>query len=410
MTDSIVCPNCKKPIPLTQALTHQMNEQMQQKLFEVQRKGEEERAKLIEQAKLRIVEEKEKSRKEAEVSLRQKIAEEMELKIKDTQNESEELKKEKKLMQEQLLELNKTMRQIQNQSREKELELTKRFTEQEDKFRKEEQKRAEEQFKFMILEKDKKLEAVIKANEDLKRKLEQGSQQTQGEVLEDEVERMLRKEFPFDEINPVPKGKMGADIIQVVKKSNGKVCGTIIWEMKRTKTWGGDWIEKLKTDQRSINAEVAVIVSQNVPDTIKRFGLMDGVWVCEFDCMNGIAYSLRNQLMELQTAKSMMDGQNGKMDLLYKYITSTEFKHRVEAIMETFSNMKSEIEKEQNFFAKKWAREEKYLRNVLDNTLGMHGDLQGIMGKSIAELKGMEELPEKISTDAVDGETPDRLF
>src|SRR3990167_4827100 len=104
MTDSIVCPNCKKPIPLTQALTHQMNEQMQQKLDDLQRKGEEERTKLIEQAKLRIAEEKEKSRKEAEIDLRKKIAEEMELKIKDTQNESEELKKEKRLMQEQLLE------------------------------------------------------------------------------------------------------------------------------------------------------------------------------------------------------------------------------------------------------------------------------------------------------------------
>ncbi len=410
MTDSIVCPNCKKPIPLTQALTHQMNEQMQQKLDEVQKKGEEERTKLIEQAKLRIIEEKEKSRKEAEVSLRQKIAEEMELKIKDTQNESEELKKEKKLMQEQLLELNKTMRQLQNQNREKEIELTKKFNEEQDKLRKEEQQKAEEQFKLKLFEQEKKLQDVVKANEDLKRKLEQGSQQTQGEILELAVEEMLQKEFPFDDIKPVPKGKLGADIIHVVKKSNGQVCGTIIWEMKRTKSWGGDWIEKLKTDQRSINAEVAVIVSQSVPDTIKRFGISDGVWICEFDCITGIAYSLRNQLLELHTTKSMMDGQNGKMDLLYKYISSTEFKHRVEAIMETFSNMKDEIEKEKNFFAKKWAREEKYLRNVLDNTLGMHGDLQGIMGRSIAELKGMEELPEEISVDAVDEEAPDRLF
>jgi hypothetical protein len=410
MTDSIVCPNCKKPIPLTQALTHQMNEQMQQKLDEVQRKGEEERAKLIEQAKQRIVEEKEKSRKEAEVSLRQKIAEEMELKIKDTQNESEELKKEKKIMQEQLLELNKTMRQIQNQSREKELELTKRFTEQEDKFRKEEQKRAEEQFKFMILEKDKKLEAVIKANEDLKRKLEQGSQQTQGEMMELAVEEMLQKEFPFDEIKPVPKGINGADIIQIVKAQNGKVCGTIIWEMKRTKTWSQLWIDKLKSDQRQVHAELAVLVSQVVPDTIRKFGLSDGVWICEFDTLTGVAYALRNQLIELNSAKSMMDGQKGKMDLLYKYITSTEFKHRVEAIIEAFSIMQSDIEKERRWFAQKWSREEKNLRNVLDNTLGMHGDLQSIMGRSIAELKGMEALPEEISTDAVDGETPNTLF
>lgn len=410
MTDSIVCPNCKKPIPLTQALTHQMNEQMQQKLAEVQRKGEEERAKLIEQAKRRIEEEKEKSRKEAEITLRKKIAEEMELKIKDTQNESEELKKEKKIMQEQLLELNKTMRQIQNQSREKELELTKKFTEQEDKLRKEEQKRAEEQFKLMLLEKDKKLEAVLKSNEDLKRKLEQGSQQTQGEMMELAVEEMLQKEFPFDEIKPVPKGINGADIIQIVKSSNGKVAGTIIWEMKRTKTWSMGWIEKLKIDQRQVHAELAILVSQCVPDTIRRFGIHEGVWICEFDCLTGMAYALRNQLIELQSVKSMMNGQKGKMDLLYQYITSTEFKHRVEAIIETFSTMQSEIEKERRWFAQKWSREEKNLRNVLDNTLGMHGDLQSIIGKSISELKGMEELPVEIPVDTVDIDTSSRLF
>lgn len=396
MTDSIICPNCKEPIPLTQALTHQMNEQMEQKLKAIEKKGEEERQRLIELSKKRIEEERSKAAKEVEISVRKKIAEEMELKMKDTQNESEELKKEKKMLQEQLLELNKTMRKLQDQSREKEIELMKKFNDEQDKLRKEEQQKVEEQFKLMLLEKDKKLQDVVKANEDLKRKLEQGSQQLQGEILELAVEELLQREFPFDEVKPVPKGITGADILQIVNAMPGKPCGTIIWEMKRTKAWSQQWVEKLKSDQRQVKAELAVIVSQVVPDGIKRFGLVDGVWVCEFDCIAGMAYALRNQLIDLQTVRSSMTGQKDKMTVLYSYITSTEFRHRVEAIIEAFSNMQSEIEKERRWFSQKWAREEKNLRNVLDNTLGMHGDLQSIMGKSIAELKSMEQLPEQI--------------
>ncbi len=218
----------------------------------------------------------------------------------------------------------------------------------------------------------------------------------QGEILELAVEELLQREFPYDEIKPVPKGITGADIIQVVNAVPGKQCGTIIWEMKRTKAWSHQWVEKLKSDQRQVKAELAVIISQVVPDGVKRFGIVDGVWVCEFDCITGMAYALRNQLIDLHSAKSNMTGQKDKMTVLYSYITSTEFRHRVEAIIEAFSNMQGEIEKERRWFAQKWSREEKNLRNVLDNTLGMHGDLQSIMGKSIAELKSMEELPKQI--------------
>ncbi|HRN70458.1 MAG TPA: DUF2130 domain-containing protein [Candidatus Woesebacteria bacterium] len=402
MSDSIICPHCKKQIQLTEALTHEIDEKYKLQLDEERKKAEEERLRLIELSKKRIEEEKNKTAKEVENVMRKKIVEEMELKLKDTQNESEELKKEKRLMQEQLLELNKTMRKLQDQNREKELELTKKFNEEQDKLRKEEQQKVEEQFKLKLLEQDKKLQDVLKANEDLKRKLEQGSQQMQGEVLELAVEELLQREFPFDEVKPVPKGITGADIIQTVNAVPGKQCGTIIWEMKRTKAWSHQWVEKLKSDQRQVKAELAVIISQVVPDGIKRFGVVDGVWVCEFDCITGMAYALRNQLIDLHSAKSSMVGQKDKMNVLYSYITSTEFRHRVEAIIEAFSNMQEEIEKERRWFAQKWSREEKNLRKVLDNTLGMHGDLQSIMGKSIAELKSMEQLPEQIDQ-ATDG-------
>ncbi len=410
MHDSIICPNCKQPIPLTDAITHQVNEQHRNELLALQKKAEEEKQKLISLSRKRIQEEKEKSREEAVTELKEKLKEEMSLELKNIQNESKERKEQNEKLQEQLLEMNKMIRRLQDENREKELEMQKKFNEEQDKLRKEEQKRIEEQFKLRMLEQEKKLTDAIKANEDLRRKLEQGSQQMQGEVLELAIEELLQKEFPFDEIREVPKGVNGADIIQVVRNRGGKVCGTIIWETKRTKNWSNQWIPKLKSDQRQVKAEIAVLVSEVVPDGIDHFGLNDGVWVCRFEFITGIAYALRAQILEIASVKSSQKGQEGKMEILYEYVTSVEFKHRVEAILESFTNMQEEIEKERRWFALKWAREEKNLRKVFDSTLGMQGDLQSIVGKSLPELDAVESLPNGEPEDTTDKEKPHTLF
>jgi len=393
MNDAIICPHCKQSIPLSEAISHQIEGKFQKELLDVQKKAEEREKYLIDLGKKRVEEEREKAKKETEDVMRKKVKEEMAMAMKNTQNESEELKKEKEKLQDQLLELNKTMRLLQNQNREKEIELTKKFNEDQEKVRLEEQKKIEEQFRFMLLEKEKKLQDIQKVNEDLKRKLEQGSQQMQGEVLELAIEEMLKKEFPYDDIKPVPKGINGGDLIHIVRSMDGKQCGTIIWEMKRTKAWSQQWVSKLKDDQRTVHAELAVIISQVLPDTIKRFGLSEGVWVCDYECIIGVAYALRNQLVEIIRTKSAVDGKKGKADILYNYITSTDFRHRMETIVEAFHGMQEEIEKEKRWFAQKWAREEKNLRKVMDNTYGMDGELQSIMGKSFGELEAVAALP-----------------
>lgn len=386
MQDSIICPNCKKSIPLTQAITQQISEQHTHEMEALKKRAEEEREKLIALSKKRIEEEKQKAAKEVEETIRKKIATEMELKLKDSANESEELKKQNKTLQEQILDTNKLIRQMKQEREEQQIVYEKKLAQEEEKLKIELQKKTEEEFKFKMMEKDKKIQDAMKMVEEYKRKLEQGSQQMQGEVLEIALEELLKKEFPLDDIQPVPKGVNGADIIQIVKSQGGTRCGTIIWETKRTKAWSNGWISKLKGDQRSVNAEIAVLVSDIVPEEIKHFGLNEGIWVCKFDFLLGLAYALRSQLVEVTAIKSIQVGQKGKMEHLYNYITSTEFKHRVEAIIEAFSNMQEEIEKERRWFAQKWSREEKNLRKVLDTTIGMHGDLQSIMGKSMGEL------------------------
>jgi len=374
MNDTIVCPHCKKTIPLTQALSHQVQEKYA-KFYKV--RLEEEKAKLA-------VTLKEDALKKAK--------EELALQMKDKANEIEELRKQNKALQEQLLEINKSLRQLKTNYEERMIEKEKQLTREQDKIRIEEKRKADEEYKLKILEKDKKLDDAMKMVDDYKRKLEQGSQQLQGEVLELELENILRREFPYDEIKEVPKGVKGADVLQIVKNNNGKVCGTIIWESKRTKAWSEGWVLKLKEDQRQLKADLAVIISQVLPGEIRNISLHNGVWISNFESMIGLALALRGNLIELAGVKSSLVGKQDKKEILWNYLTSVDFRQRVEAIYDAYSQMLNDLKKEKDWFTKKWAKQEKNITRVADNILGMHGDLEGIVGKSLPEIKELQKL------------------
>jgi len=392
MQDVIQCPHCGKPVPFTEAIKHQIDTKYQAQITTLKKQSEEERAKLIELSKKRIEEEREKAVKESETLLRKKIADEMALQIKNTQNEASELRAQNKTQQEQLLEMSKLMRQMKQDQELMKIEQEKKLNEEFDKLREDATKKADDAYRLKMAEKDKKIQDALALVDEYKRKMEQGSQQTQGEVLELAIEEMLKKEFPFDEIVPVPKGINGADIIQIVRNRNGQVCGKIIWETKRTKSWSGGWIEKLKEDQRSVGADIALLVSEVVPQGVEHFGYAEGVWVSQYTYIKGLVYALRIQLQELFAGKTALNGKSGKMEHLYNYVSSIEFRHRVEAIIEAFTGMQEEIEKERRWFALKWAREEKNLRKVFDSTMGMQGDLQSILGKTLLPKSEVGEL------------------
>lgn len=393
MNDQIVCPHCRKPIPLSQAVSHQLKEQMDREREEEKKKWAAAFQKRIAEEKQKFEEEYAKARESIEESLKQKLQKQMELEFKDTVNEKEELAKQKKVLQDQLIESSRQMRKIRDESEQVKVEMEKKLAEEQEKMRLDMQKRAEEEYHLKMLEKDKKLSDVLKINEELKRKLEQGSQQTQGEVLELELETLLKREFPYDEIKPVGKGIRGADLLQVVKDRYGKTCGTIIWETKRTKAWSNEWLSKLKDDQRLVKAELAVLVTQVLPPELKYFGSIDHIWICEYGCYMGVATALRSKLIEVAAVKMSSVGKNEKMEVLYNYLSGTEFKQRVEAIVEAFKSMQDDLKKERAWFMAKWAREEKNITKVIDNTYGMHGDLQSIIGKSLVEIEGMDLLP-----------------
>ena len=231
---------------------------------------------------------------------------------------------------------------------------------------------------------------IIVESEELKQKAEQGSQQLQGEVQELELENLLRAKFPFDSIEPVAKGEFGGDAVQRVMSSSGQTCGSILWESKRTKNWSDGWLVKLREDQRSAKAEIAVIVSHALPKDLDSFDIVDGVWITHPRAALPVATVLRNTLLQVNMARQVSEGQQTKTEMVYQYLTGPRFRQRVEAIVEAFSSMQEDLDKERKVIIKQWAKREEQIERVMNSTVGMYGDLQGIAGKSLQEIEGLE--------------------
>jgi len=248
---------------------------------------------------------------------------------------------------------------------------------------------AEDALKLKVSEKEEQIASMQRRIEELKRKAEQGSQQLQGEVLELELEESLRSKFPFDTIDPVAKGEFGGDVLQGVVAPSGLTSGSILWESKRTKNWSDGWLAKLRNDQRNAKAEIAVLVSKALPKEIDSFSAIDGVWVTAPKYAVPLASALRQSLVEIAASKQTQIGQQTKMELIYEYLTGPRFRHRIEAIVEKFSDMQSDLDREKKTTMRLWAKREAQIQGVIESTVGMYGDMQGIAGQALQEIEGL---------------------
>jgi hypothetical protein len=284
----------------------------------------------------------------------------------------------------------KKQRELDDARREVELTVEKRIASELEKVRSLAQKEAEENFKMKAMEREQLIASMQKKITELKQKAEQGSQQLQGEVQELELEKLLRDAFPLDTIQAVPKGEFGGDVLQCVFGQNGQACGAILWETKRTKNWHEAWLSKLREDQRAAKAEVAVLVSQALPRGVDGFDFVDGIWVSNPRVVLPLATSLRHALLQVGMAQQASVGQQTKTEMVYQYLTGSCFRQRIEAIVEAFSSMQEDLDKERKTIMKQWSKRETQINKVIESTLGMYGDLQGIAGKSMQEIKGLE--------------------
>jgi hypothetical protein len=390
--DTIKCPSCGNPIPITETLRHQLAEEakaelqqeltkQQQALFSKEKELQTKEAKLQDSEKeiasrvaTQVKAEKAKLTNEALKAARAEVS----LQVQDLESRAAEKDQKLRESEKKELELLKEKRELESAKRTLELNVARQLDSKCQEIREATLKEAFEQHQLKYAEKEQQLQLARKANEELRRRLEQGPQQIQGEVLELELDQMLRDQCPLDEILEVPKGVRGADVLQRVNSHAGYSCGLIIWEAKNTKNWGNDWVGRLKENQRLAKADVAVLVSEVVPKDVDSFGFRDGVWIAKRQYVRPLVIALQHALLEVAQAKRAVASKNDSVEVLFNYLTGPEFRNRVEAIASSFIEMRDDLEKEKRTINRQWAKRAKQLDVIIVNTSGMYGDLQGL--------------------------------
>ncbi|MEL7499018.1 MAG: DUF2130 domain-containing protein [Planctomycetota bacterium] len=403
MSKAISCPNCRTEIEISEVLKTQLTEEIradfesklgskraelesaQKELAEQSKAIEAQRQSLADQVKDGIEAERSKLLEVA----KKEVADAMKLEMKDREQQLDELRTKLQSAQANELALRKKERELEAKTEELQLTVARQLDAEREKIRETAMKQFADEHQLKDAEKQKMISDMRRQIDDLKRKAEQGSMQTQGEVQELALEEMLELAFPHDSIEAVGKGVNGADSTQRVFCPFGTECGSILWESKRTKSFSKAWLPKLRDDQRAVRASVTVLVTQAMPEGVDTFAQIDGVWVCSWKCAKALATVLRSGLIEVGKSKLASQGQAEKMELVYNYLSSSEFQQRVDGVVEAFEGMQSDLESERRSMKRIWSKREKQIDRALSNTAGLYGDLQGIIGASLPAVEGL---------------------
>ncbi|WRD34182.1 DUF2130 domain-containing protein [Helicobacter pylori] len=413
------CPKCQEPINVSEALYKQIELENQNKFLAQQKEFEKEvnekRAQYHTQLKMlgqkeEALKEREKEQqakfddavKQASVLAlqdeRAKIIEEARKNaFLEQQKGLELLQKELEEKSKQVQELHQKEAEIERLKRENneaesrlKAENEKKLNEKLDLEREKIEKALHEKNELKFKQQEEQLEMLKNELKNAQRKAELSSQQFQGEVQELAIEEFLRQKFPLDSIEEIKKGQRGGDCIQVVHTREFQNCGKIYYESKRTKEFQKAWVEKLKSDMREIGADVGVIVSEALPKEMERMGLFEGVWVCSFEEFKGLSAVLREGVIQVGLAKKSQENKGDKMDLLYHYLTSSEFSMQVNAIIEGFEQLRADLESEKRAMARIWKSREKQIDKVFEGTINMYGSIKSIAGNAIGQVKALE--------------------
>ena len=406
--NTIECPNCGEVIDVNEILYHQLHEKAKQdfsgKLAEQKKKYDDKVAELNAK-EVKLNEEKERLQEQINQSVseklkaeRQKIEKQLRDQIQDEQSgQLKALHDELKSKSEQLKDLNKTKAQIQRLEREKdemrdkleaeaEKKLTQKLKEEREKIKKAEEERIE----LKLVEKDDLIKQLNEKLKEAQRKVEQGSMQAQGEAQEIAIEEYLRENFPLDIIDEIKKGARGADCLQTIHTRTRQNCGLIYYESKRAKNFSSEWIEKFRDDMRDKGADIGVLVTDVLPAGMERMGQRDGIWVCTFAEFKGLCFVLRESIIQISNAIATQENKGDKMTMLYDFLTSNEFRLQIEAIVEGFTQMKADLEKERRSIIGHWKRREKQIDKVLLNTNFMYNSIKGIAGNDVRPVSALE--------------------
>jgi hypothetical protein len=411
-SETVVCPQCAARFPLDQGITRQTMEKYEREvttefarrdaeLREAIRKDEVEKARRAfgeqETHLKQLLTAQTEARTKAETAAREAVQAARARAAQDFEQEKQGILQELtrkdatlKEFRENELALRKEKQQLEEDKQNLEIGVQRRLDSERRAILEQASKTEADRFRLKEQEYRKQLEDALKVKDELTRKLEQGSQQLQGEVLELELETVLRNAFPHDRIEPVRKGQRGADVLQIVHTSTGQRCGAIIWEAKRAENWSQKWIQKLKDDQVEAKAELAVIVTTSMPeDMAAPFTIIGDVWVTRENVVRPVAQTLRILLLEAHKLKLVNTGKSEKVEALYNYLCSSQFAQRVRAVVETFDGMQRDLNQEKNAVLRLWKKREAQIERVTDNMTGMVGELQAIAHESLPQLESI---------------------
>lgn len=381
----ITCPRCDTEIQLSEALAAQFhaqfNAQYQARLSQAVAEAEQ-HAQVAAEGRVASLQqqlERQVAQAREDMALEKQLLEE---------RLAEERNKREAAQQAELV-LRREKSALEERARELDLEVARRVDGEKLQLEQSIRKSIGEEQSLKLKEKDKLIEDLRDALDHAKRKSEQGSQERQGEVLELDIQAMLERQFPHDLIAPVPKGVRGADLIQEVRDGALKACGRIVWETKNTRHWQPGWLDKLKQDQRAVGANLAVLVSVALPEEIAEFGRIDGVWIASLRAWPALALALREQLIQVAFAHAASEGKHEKMEFMYRYLAGDQFRSRVQGIVEAFTALQDQLNRERRAMESLWRERGKQIERVIANTVGMYGEMRGIVGASLPEIPAL---------------------
>jgi hypothetical protein len=394
MSTNIKCPNCNHEFELNESLKTEVEKELREKMVAWQKQKEEDYVK------------REKAAADAAAA---KAQEEINAKLAATLEQMQEKDAALNNLKKNELELLKQKESLEAKQKDAELELEKRLIQERKNVENEILAREKQLFELKTKQEqenfDKRLQRILEDQElkekehkikleqqqklinELKQKSEQGSMQLSGESQELLLEQILKENFPFDLIEEVGKGVNGADCFQTVRNNTGQACGKIIYESKRAKAWQNEWVEKLKVDMRNSNSDAAILVTQVYPKDMEKFGEKDGVWVCSFNDVIGIASILRKGIMQVQQAQKNQENKGEKMVAMYNYLTSQEFIGNMSAMREGFRALRSMMQKEREDFEKNFKKKEKQIELIMQNSLHISGSVEGIAGHDAINMQ-----------------------
>src|ERR1035437_610136 len=404
----IKCPNCGFDLNVNEILYHQLEEDLKQKFnsqLNAERKKFESQADQLKSEREKLEEDKKKAAEEINEAVGKRLKAEKEIleneirkkMVEEDTEKYNSLQKELNEKSEKLKEFSLARAEIEKLKREKnemkeaieaesQRTLNEKIQEEKERIRKSESEKNE----LVIRELQKKLDDQKKLTEEMQRKQDQGSMQTQGEVQELAIEEWLKANFPLDTIEEIKKGQRGADCIQIVNTHARPGCGKIYYESKRAERFANDWIEKFKADMRSRGINAGILVTQVMPKDMDRMGIKEGIWICSFNEFKGLSALMRESLIRISEITASQENKGDKMVMLYDYLISPEFKAQIEAIVEGFTQMKSDLDREKTAMMKIWATREKQIDKVITNTTTMYGSIKGIGGKAIGTVQALE--------------------